>query len=155
MKNIEKVRRVLLVGLSDRAFYEGTMVKSAVYEMPSLTIATLAGAVKVAGNVPEAFEYDLYVDGDGELVKRLESLQPDVVAITFVNTPLFDEMVRVTKLVKSLNSGISVIAGGAHATCFPEECINGGVDVVVRGEGDLTLPELLVASPAGLSLIHI
>lgn len=43
---------------------------------------------------------------------------------------------------KKWNSQGKVIVGGPHATFLPDECLE-WADVVVRGEGDKTLPELI------------
>ena len=45
-----------------------------------------------------------------------------------------------------------ILVGGPHATVLPEESLAAGADVVVRHEGDKTLPQLIGAVEKGKSL---
>lgn len=61
---------------------------------------------------------------------------------------------ELARLYRERNRAGKIIIGGPHATYMPEECL-GWADVVVRQEGDKTLPELLDAfleqgTPAGV-----
>ena len=51
---------------------------------------------------------------------------------------------QLSRLVKELDSDYLVVAGGIHATVLPDECLdNSEVDIVVRGEGEKTLSEIV------------
>lgn len=43
----------------------------------------------------------------------------------------------------------TIVVGGPHATALPKESFDAGADVVVRHEGDVTLPELVQAIESG------
>jgi len=130
--------KILLVKLSDKLFYKKAKVKGAVPSAPSLTIATLAAALK--DHHVEAFDFNLY--DDNQFIKKINEFKPDVVGITFVTTPFYDEMNRVAKIVKNFNKNTLLISGGPHVTCFPEDCLD-YIDIAVVGEGDFTLPDAL------------
>lgn len=52
---------------------------------------------------------------------------------------------EISKFVK-INSNIPVIWGGKHPTILPEQCLkNKNIDLVVRGEGEITFYELVKA----------
>lgn len=73
--------------------------------------------------------------------RELASFQPDMVGFS-VLTLGYQQCMRMAKLVKACNPAIVVIAGGPHATVCPEECLT-DCDIVVRGEGEQTLVEIL------------
>jgi len=70
--------------------------------------------------------------------------KPDIVGITAM-TPTINSAVRVAKKVKESNSDITVVLGGTHATILPEETLKNApeIDMIVRGEGEQTILELV------------
>lgn len=70
--------------------------------------------------------------------------QPDVVGISSMFSLQASNAYRIAAEVKSVNSNIPVLFGGAHATAAPEEVLKQrNVDFVVLGEGeDVILPLL-------------
>ncbi|MFQ6080472.1 MAG: B12-binding domain-containing radical SAM protein [Candidatus Bathyarchaeia archaeon] len=82
--------------------------------------------------------------GDDEFLAKLKGVQPDVVGITCMFTPQANCMNTVAKLVKSIDRDIPVVVGGAHPSSQPLECLeNENIDVVVVGEGEVTMAELV------------
>jgi len=86
------------------------------------------------------------------LLKHIEQFNPNVVGISCA-TPLVYPARRIAKTVKAVSSQITVIMGGPHPTVLPEETIaDENVDIVVRGEGEITLFELVKAIESGSGL---
>ena len=46
-------------------------------------------------------------------------------------------------------AGVFTVGGGQHLDALPQEALRGGIDVVVHGEGELTVRELLEARDSG------
>ena len=67
--------------------------------------------------------------------------RPDVLAVS-VATPAVNNTIRVISKVKQALPTIQTISGGPHATIFPDEMINNGMDVAVRGEGEQSIADL-------------
>ncbi len=64
----------------------------------------------------------------------------DLVGISMIT---FD-IVFVHEIIKALKKeGLKIVVGGAHPTDCPEECIEAGADIVVIGEGEQSLREIL------------
>lgn len=79
---------------------------------------------------------------------RVES--PDVVGIS-CKSQTFASALRVARVVKGLNPDIRVVLGGPHPTMDPGGVLSHlDVDAVARGEGELTLTELLERYARGL-----
>lgn len=74
------------------------------------------------------------------LVDRVKEINPDIIGIT-ATTPSFHRAVEIVKVLSGTDAKIAI--GGTHATFMPEEALNTGADVVVRGEGEATFRELV------------
>jgi radical SAM superfamily enzyme YgiQ (UPF0313 family) len=78
-----------------------------------------------------------------EIRKNIEKIAPDVIFITALSANI-DSAIITAKITKELNDEIVVVLGGPHPTALPEEVLyNDEVDIVVRGEGEITCLELV------------
>ena len=120
---------------------------------PPLGLAQLAGVLE-----RERFPVEI-VDCSGsgltwaQLRGVIAEAQPDLVGATAM-TPYFYDAVRAMELAKSVNPNVVTVLGGPHVTFLAEETLRQqpAVDVIVRGEGDLTLVNLIRALEAGAEL---
>jgi len=89
------------------------------------------------------------------LLGHIKQFNPNIVGISCA-TPLVYPAHRIAKIVKSISRQITVIMGGPHPTILPEETmVDENVDVVVRGEGEIALFELVQAIKSGVNLDSI
>lgn len=73
----------------------------------------------------------------------IQQNSPDVVGITIYTTTFLSSMEAV-RIIKKNHPECVIIAGGAHASVMPEECLaSGHVDIVVKGEGEEVFSRLL------------
>ncbi len=81
--------------------------------------------------------------------ERLVAERPDIVGIS-ATTPIVSDAYHCAKMVKELLPQAKVVLGGVHASVLPEqslaECPE--IDYLVRGEGELTLADILRGKPA-------
>ena len=79
----------------------------------------------------------------GELKRKLESFNPDLVGVTSM-TPTIQSSLESTRTSKETCPNATIVVGGPHATFMDQQILNDetSVDVVVRGEGESTLLEL-------------
>ncbi len=80
-----------------------------------------------------------------DVLKEVEKINPDVVGLSINFTPSIYDGYELAEAIKEFNPGTTVVAGGLHVTFTPTETLNSSkaIDVVVRGEGEETLLELL------------
>lgn len=84
-----------------------------------------------------------------DVVKEIEQWKPDIVGVSTL-TSAFYRAIFLCKLVKKINPKITTILGGPHPSACPEESIKDeNVDIVVVGEGEKTLEELVEKIKAG------
>jgi anaerobic magnesium-protoporphyrin IX monomethyl ester cyclase len=136
--------------------YHCGVVESAGRWLP-LAFVSLAGMAREAGW--EADIYDAMTKDHGlkEIEERIREAEPDVVAITS-STSTIVAALDVLKLAKKIDPNIMTMAGGVHPTFCYEELLTENpedVDIVVRGEGELTLFELLTSLRIGESYADV
>ena len=70
----------------------------------------------------------------------------DIVGLTAM-TPTINAAINIAHQIKLANPDLAIILGGAHGTLLPEETLAAApqVDIVVRGEGEETIVDLLRA----------
>ena len=59
-------------------------------------------------------------------------------------TPQWSFVHQKIKEIKNHNSNAIIIVGGPHPTALPEACLNDGADIVVVGEGETAIEEILM-----------
>jgi radical SAM superfamily enzyme YgiQ (UPF0313 family) len=80
-----------------------------------------------------------------EIKKVLDDYRPDLVGITAMTTK-FGSVLKTAEIVKKWGPKYPVIVGGPHATILPEQVLKSeNIDIVVRGEGEETILELIQA----------
>lgn len=89
-----------------------------------------------------------YVGADPwqELADAVAAERPDVLGLTAV-TANYAAAARLAEVARQAVPGLLVVLGGVHASTEPEAALRGApaVDLVVRGEGEQTLREILQA----------
>lgn len=74
----------------------------------------------------------------------IREYNPQIVGITCSFSIYYKIALEVAKIVKKIDKKIIVVFGGAHVSAAPESVLKSGyVDLVVRGEGEKTLYEIV------------
>lgn len=111
--------------------------------IPTIGFGYLAAMVEREGYTVRIFNAQM--DGDLTLesqVKGILDWEPDVLGITLLTNPVI--LKNAYQMITFLkDKKIPVICGGAHATAESEEVLTQGADIVVRGEGDFSILEVL------------
>ena len=144
---MQKIRVLLMNMPSSIRVYGKSALKGIIAPRPFVSLAELAGSVLHAGG--ECRVLDLQIsDRPYELIeKTINDFKPDYIGLTFT-TLLFEEAKHVARFIKQRASSVKIITGGVHSTIFPEEEANvQDIDIVVFGEGDITLQEIVKGVP--------
>jgi radical SAM superfamily enzyme YgiQ (UPF0313 family) len=141
MTNIEKV---LLVSLpSAISVYKESKIKEAISHTPLLSLACIGASLLENNHDVKVLDLSLYEDPYNKLLDVLKSFNPNFVGLSFT-TVLYDEMKKIAGLIKKYNKEITIIGGGTHCTALPRETlVNSELDIVVIGEGDCTIVEIV------------
>lgn len=110
--------------------------------VPPLGLASIAAVLEEEGHKVKIIDSPTLGLTLNEFLQKVISWNPDVIGITST-TPTIYKAYKAVKFLKSRLKDVPVIMGGQHVTFMYKEAISRGVDVVVRGEGELTTLELL------------
>src|SRR2546426_132795 len=113
---------------------------------PSLGVGYVAAVARACGHQVFGCEMNAEALSLEDFRRRAEEIEPDVVAITSLTANVKNAF-SVARASKEILPSVPVVLGGPHATfatksVFEEES---AIDVAIRGEGELTFPELLSA----------
>lgn len=84
----------------------------------------------------------------GEIGRAIAAEQPDILGITAV-TANFPAAAKLAAVARAVRPELLVVLGGVHASSDPQGALRGApdVDLLVRGEGEQTLREIVTAWP--------
>ena len=97
-----------------------------------------------------ALDYDF-----DQLANRVKKENPDIVSITAL-TPTIGRALESAQVVKEVLPDTTVILGGYHPTFNVKETLNDeNVDLVIRGEGEYTMLELVQTLEKGENISNV
>lgn len=111
----------------------------------NLGFVYIAGSLRSAGYDVEIYDAMSYFHTYDEIIKKIQTSKPDVVATTAI-TASINDCIEICRLSKEIDPTIVTVIGNVHPTFMWEEIFNeyhNYIDYIVRREGELTLPELL------------
>ncbi|MBI4229610.1 MAG: radical SAM protein [Planctomycetes bacterium] len=115
---------------------------------PPLGLAYLASYIERTGHKPFIIDQDALGMTDEQMIQKLAEERPGMVGITVV-TPSFPRATRVAARIKQALPDTPVVQGGIHPTIVPRDAlVPDPWDIVVKGEGEETLAELVAALEA-------
>jgi anaerobic magnesium-protoporphyrin IX monomethyl ester cyclase len=112
---------------------------------------SIAGSLRAAGYEVDYYDAMSLWHKWPEIRARIEAFRPDAVATTSFTASIVDA-IKLCHLAKEINPAIVTVLGNVHATFCYDEILkhdHKGVDYIVRGEGEITLVELLDCLNAG------
>jgi radical SAM superfamily enzyme YgiQ (UPF0313 family) len=119
-----------------------------------LCLLTLAAKLREENFVPVIIDAAVEPDYKNSICEALDGAL--CLGISVLTGPMIRGAIEVAKLAKNLHPALPVVFGGWHPTLLPDETLaEGYVDVVVRGQGEITLCELAEAFATNGSLKHI
>jgi anaerobic magnesium-protoporphyrin IX monomethyl ester cyclase len=108
-------------------------------------LAYLTAVAEGDGHKISVIDMDAERLSASSFISRLKEEIPDIIGIT-VTTPALNSSLELARTAKKALPKVKVMLGGVHPSVVPKETIaNKEVDFVVKGEGEITLKELLKA----------
>ncbi|MEZ5319538.1 MAG: radical SAM protein [Vicinamibacterales bacterium] len=137
---------ILLLSMPDAFEHTPTLTM----RMPNGALASLAGNLDPGHDVAIADLVLARHDVPGTVARLLDDCRPDLVGLSVMTFQRATAR-RIIALVRRLRPRARVVVGGYDPSLAPEAWAtpDSGVDVVVRGEGDLTFRELVRAADEG------
>jgi len=140
-------KRILLVHpLGYGADAAGRDISRLANIMPPLGLASIAAWLEKQGCAADIVDCYAHPDSETRILEVLRSERPGWIGFSCTTSSFLDG-VRLAKLAKSELPGIHAIFGGPHVSALKEKVLTDypEVDLVVVGEGEETLAELLTS----------
>ena len=111
---------------------------------PNLGLASLGACLEKFGHKVKIIDTSTDRYNFKKIKKEIKHFDPDIVGIS-VTTQFVYNAYKIADIVKSINPNCLTVLGGPHPTVLSRECLEecSSVDVIVRGEGEVTFIELL------------
>jgi radical SAM superfamily enzyme YgiQ (UPF0313 family) len=113
------------------------------HEYP-LGVGFLGTLLKQNGHEVRIFDQNVEGIEDDGLWKVVTDFQPHIAGFSVI-TPNYPVARRQIRKLKQLHPDVRILAGGIHATLFPDDLIADGAEVVVLGEGEPVILELVAS----------
>lgn len=118
---------------------------------PQVGLSSLAGTLEREGHDCRIVDITFLEDHEvaGAYRRVLEEYKPDLIGVSCRST----EWETAQAMLRMADPGVPVIAGGPHPTIAPEEVIaDKCIDMLVRGEGEEAIIDLINRIEGGVSL---
>lgn len=121
-------------------------ITSAALDLPPLSLLYLGSVLKEKGFSVKVIDCNAfgYKEQSFKELRLWLKHDPAVVGISAM-TPTFPAALQIAEEVKKTSPGSTVVLGGHHVTFMAEEALKTPyVDYVIRGEGEMSLAELVI-----------
>jgi anaerobic magnesium-protoporphyrin IX monomethyl ester cyclase len=127
--------------------------------MPPLGLLYIGAVLEKAGVDVEIVPADILKLGWRDIRRKIETAQPDIVGVTSTTENRFQSF-RLVKLAREAAPEAVTIMGGPHASMAAEDTLGHipELDIVVRGEGEMTMLDLshaLERKRAASAITHV
>ena len=114
------------------------------YVAPPMGLAHLASVIEEEGHELRLVDCNGSNISWAEVPDIISRIRPQVIGATAFS-PFFYDALRVIEIAKRVDSGVTSVLGGPHVTFTCQETLNKYplLDLIVRGEGEKTIVELL------------
>ncbi len=135
------------------------------YNLPPLGLINLATVLRSSPHSVRIFDFPLAIrrkalsmDSDiyRECARQILQFEPDLAAFS-VQCTTYPPAVRIAEELKKLNPALKIVFGGHNASFVDELTLSRFpfIDAIVRGEGEITFPELIRAFEGQIPLASI
>ena len=115
------------------------------FDVPPLGLSYIASYLDDLDVEVEIFDTKVKNLSYKKIRSEIKKFDPDIVGISVFISAVIYTSYDIAKIVKEINQNCIVVFGGRHPTFVPEETLKvDDVDIVVRGEGELTFRELII-----------
>jgi radical SAM superfamily enzyme YgiQ (UPF0313 family) len=112
------------------------------YREYPLGVGFLGTLLKQHGHEVRIFDQNVEGIEDDGLWQLVDEFQPEITGFSVI-TPNYPVARQQIRQLKRLRPDAPILAGGIHATLFPNDLIEDGADVVVMGEGEPVILEIV------------
>lgn len=144
--------KVLLINPTSSLLDNSWACRKFLTPIASLGIAYLASVLEKNGIEASVIDQFASKISNKKLLNLVKETSPDLVGFSAL-TPVIPDVKKIALGIREVSKKTKIILGNVHGTCFPDETLREGIsDIVVRGEGEITMLEVCqrIAQKKGL-----
>lgn len=150
-------KNILLINPSVNPESQNRVINQIISKTLPTSLGVLAGAL-MESNPDSVKIIDEQIDflKDADIENLVFSLERPMIVGMSVLTINSKRAYKLCELIKNIDPNVTIILGGIHPTVMPQEALSHyGIDIVVRGEGEETLKELVETISSGTDFRRI
>lgn len=114
---------------------------------PPIGLAYIGAFLRKYGHNVTIIDAEVEGLNNRQIAERVK--RADLVGIT-TTAPVYNSALQLSNLIRRLSRATKIVLGGPQATFLDEECLaRSAADAVVRGEGELTMLDIVTAAESG------
>jgi len=147
--------KVLLVNPNSSAINKSWAYRRFCSPIAPLGLCYIAAVLRANGIGVSVFDQFANKAENQELLDFIKKDNPEIIGFS-VLTPLVRDVEDIVAKIRKISPRCLIIFGNIHATCFPEDVLSKkSADIVVRGEGEMTMLEICARVGRGEGLCGI
>lgn len=117
-------------------------LEAAAPELPSLGIAFIAKFLRLKGIKVELFDFQIEPEQINDFIKNINQYMIVGMPVYITTNNIVKQF---AKRLKQANQNLKIVVGGPHATLFPEDMFTENIDFIVKGDGEETFYNIVLA----------
>ncbi len=140
--------KVLLVAPPYGNLYGGANIKRLNWGFIPYGLASIAGKLRAESHKVKIIDATCSLNSLNEIEQIIATESPDYLGIG-ITTPQVTAGLKILEISKKIKSDCITVVGGPHASALPEEILsnNKDIDIVVIGEGEITMSQIAKGEP--------
>lgn len=147
--------KVILINPCSSHVMDSRKYRSFVLPLLPLGIAYIASVLEQNGIEVKVIDQHANRISDDEIIQLIQLESPQVIGFSCL-TLVMDRVKNIINQIRPLKEDIKILLGNIHPTVFAEELLMENIgDIIVRGEGEYTTLEAVLAIGNGKDLTNI
>ncbi len=135
--------KVLLINPSSVLIDTSRKLRTFLTPIPPLGIASIAAVVEKAGIEVKALDQFANKMNNQKVLQEIKKYAPDMIGFSCL-TPVINNVKGLVKEIRKFSNCL-IVLGNIHPMLFADELLReGSADIIVKGEGEVTLLDLIV-----------
>ena len=133
---------ILLINTNSRLIDSSWGYRKFLTPIAPLGLCSIAATLRHNGVKVSVVDQYARKTTDEKLVDLIKMEKPFIIGFSAL-TPVMPDIRRIVRRIRDSGVDTKIVLGNIHASCFPEEVLNDNTaDIVVRGEGEITMLKL-------------
>lgn len=147
--------KIMLINPNSQTMQSHWAFKKFISPIPPINLAYIASVLEKRGNKVIIVDQVARGINNEALLNSVRQSHPEVIGFSCL-TPVINNVSLLVDKIRLFDKKIKIVLGNVHATLFADELLRGNIaDIIVRGEGEVSMSEVVSAIGANEDLTSI